>query len=214
MGEQTKIRAPKQARSIDKKEKLIGAAYELFCERGYYKTTTPEVAKRAGLSVGCLYSYFKDKNDLFLAVVERYDARFDELRLGALADLSEPGIPLREALRSLLVELVRIHRESEALNVEMRILAYSDPVLRARQEVQEAKVRASIVEALSRNESRLRKLDFHAAAEIVDALTSGIVHRIAFGRAGPGQARVDEERILEATLDALCAYLLPAITPT
>jgi AcrR family transcriptional regulator len=209
MSEQTKVRSPKQARSIDKKEKLIAAAYELFCERGYYKTTTPEVAKRARLSVGCLYSYFKDKNDLFLAVVERYDASFDELRLRALADFSEPGIPLREALRSLLVELVRIHRESEALNIEMRILAYSNPILKARQETQEAKARASIVDALSRNETRLKKLDYEAAAEIVDSLTSGIVHRIAFVHEGPGRAFVDEERLLEATLDALCAYLLP-----
>ena len=213
MSEQTKVRSPKQARSIDKKGKLIAAAYELFCERGYYKTTTPEVAKRASLSVGCLYSYFKDKNDLFEAVVERYDARFDEMRLGALKELSDPGIPVREALRSLLLKLIRIHRESEALNVEMRILAYSDPTLRARQEAQETKVRASIVDALSRNESRLKKLDYVAAAEIVDTLTSGIVHRIAFVHAGPSRTSVDEERLLEATLDALCAYLLPQPSP-
>ena len=204
MGEQTKVRAPKQARSIDKKEKLLAAAYELFCELGYYKTTTPEVAKRAGLSVGCLYSYFRDKNDLFLAVVERYDARFDEMRLEALRDFSDPGIPLRESLRSLLVKLIRIHRESEALNVEMRILAYSDPALLAREEEQRAKVMAAIVAALKGNAARLKAVDFEAAAEIVDEFTSGIVHRIAFGKGS-----VADERVLEAALDALCAYLLP-----
>ena len=105
MGGQTRIRAPQQARSIDKKEKLIEAAYELFCERGYYKTTTPEVARRAGLAVGSLYAYFKDKDDLFMAALDLYDARFDSMRTELLADLSSQDRSLRESLRFLLEKL-------------------------------------------------------------------------------------------------------------
>jgi AcrR family transcriptional regulator len=205
MGEQTHIRAPQQARSIDKKEKLIEAAYELFCERGYYKTTTPEVARRAGLAVGSLYAYFKDKDDLFMAALDRYDARFDGMRAKLLADLSSQDRPIRDSLRSLLQKLIEIHRETKALNIEIRIVAYSDPAVRLRQEAQAEVVRSGILQSLRANAGRLRDLDLEAAAEVVDELIGGIVHRIAFGGTD-----VEGERILEATLDALCAYLLPS----
>ena len=48
---------------------LLGAALELFVERGYAATRLDEVAARAGVSKGTLYLYFENKEDLFKAVV-------------------------------------------------------------------------------------------------------------------------------------------------
>jgi AcrR family transcriptional regulator len=204
MARETKTRAPQQKRSIDKKEKILDAAYALFCERGYYKTTTPEVAKKAAVSVGCLYSYFKDKNDLFTAVLDTYDRRFDEMRAEALIAFGRPGASYREALRDLLINLIAIHRESRALNIEMGILSYSDPAIRERKKEQERKILAGVRAALSADAGRLKVADIEAAAEVVDVFVDGIVHRIAFGDSALG-----DERLLEAALDAICAYLLP-----
>jgi AcrR family transcriptional regulator len=204
MAKENKTRAPQQKRSIDKKGKILDAAYTLFCERGYYKTTTPEVAKRAAVSVGCLYSYFKDKNDLFTAVLDTYDSRFDEMRAQALIAFGQPNASYREALRNLLEKLIAIHRESRALNIEIGILSYSDPAVQERKEEQERKVLAAVRDALSADSSKLKVSDIDAAAVVVDALVDGIVERIAFGDSSLG-----DERLLEATLDALCAYLLP-----
>ena len=121
MVRENKTRAPQQKRSIDKKGKILDAAYALFCERGYYKTTTPEVAKRAAVSVGCLYSYFKDKNDLFTAVLDIYDSRFEEMRAEALIAFSQPSGSYRDALRKLLQKLIAIHRESRDQGVATRV---------------------------------------------------------------------------------------------
>ena len=55
------IRTPQQTRSIEKKNRIIKAGFELFCEQGYYRTTTTQICRRAGISTGALYSYFKDK---------------------------------------------------------------------------------------------------------------------------------------------------------
>ncbi len=41
------IRVPQQERSIEKKNKIIQAGYQLFSEVGYYGTNTAEIAKRA-----------------------------------------------------------------------------------------------------------------------------------------------------------------------
>ena len=52
------IREPRQERSIEKKNKIIRAGYELFSEVGYYNTNTAEIARRAGVSTGIVYGYF------------------------------------------------------------------------------------------------------------------------------------------------------------
>ena len=66
------VRIPKQKRSIEKKEAIIKASYTLFCESGYYKTNTAEIAKMAGVSTGIVYSYFQDKKDILIEVVKLY----------------------------------------------------------------------------------------------------------------------------------------------
>ena len=60
------VRIPIQKRSIEKKQKILTAGFDLFCEKGYYKTNTAEIAKYAGVSTGALYSYFEDKRQIFI----------------------------------------------------------------------------------------------------------------------------------------------------
>ena len=49
------VREPQQERSIEKKNKIISAAYEVFAEVGYYGANTTDIAKRAGVSTGIVY---------------------------------------------------------------------------------------------------------------------------------------------------------------
>lgn len=70
--ENTNVREPRQSRSIEKKKKIVQAGFELFCEKGYHNTNTAEIAKRAGVSTGTVYSYFKDKKSIFLASLNHY----------------------------------------------------------------------------------------------------------------------------------------------
>lgn len=66
------IRKPIQKRSIEKKEKIIKAGFDLICENGYYNTDTAKIAKKAGVSTGIIYQYFKDKRDIFINGLEKY----------------------------------------------------------------------------------------------------------------------------------------------
>lgn len=50
---------------------ILDAAYELFGSRGFYETKMSEVAERAGIAKGTVYLYFKNKEELFLAVTRR-----------------------------------------------------------------------------------------------------------------------------------------------
>jgi AcrR family transcriptional regulator len=51
-------------------ETIAQAAKEVFAERGYQRATLEEIAQRAGMSKATIYLYYKNKDDLFLQVVE------------------------------------------------------------------------------------------------------------------------------------------------
>jgi TetR/AcrR family transcriptional regulator len=52
----------------EKRERVLTAATDLFAERGFHRTEMDEIARRAGISKGSLYNYFKSKDELFLHI--------------------------------------------------------------------------------------------------------------------------------------------------
>ena len=66
----TEIRQQIKRTSIEKKQKIINAGLQVFSEKGYYNTTTAEIAQIAGVSTGIVYNYFKDKKDILLQALQ------------------------------------------------------------------------------------------------------------------------------------------------
>jgi AcrR family transcriptional regulator len=64
------VKQPKfQRRAEDRPGEICAAALEVFAEKGFAAAKLDEIARRAGVSKGTLYLYFKDKEELFRAVV-------------------------------------------------------------------------------------------------------------------------------------------------
>jgi AcrR family transcriptional regulator len=59
----------------DKRQRILDAARKRFRYYGVRKTTMQEIARDAGVAVGTLYLYFKDKDDLLVACTEEYVSR-------------------------------------------------------------------------------------------------------------------------------------------
>ncbi len=59
---------PERRRNLTR-EHLLQAAAQVFAERGFHGTTLDEVASVAGFSKGAVYSNFRNKEDLFLALL-------------------------------------------------------------------------------------------------------------------------------------------------
>ena len=75
-----------QRRAEDRPREICAAALDVFTEKGFAAARLDEIARRAGVSKGTLYLYFKDKEDLFRAVVRDTVApNVDALREAAMA---------------------------------------------------------------------------------------------------------------------------------
>ncbi|MFN3505333.1 MAG: TetR/AcrR family transcriptional regulator, partial [Caldimicrobium sp.] len=61
-----------KAKASKTKEKLLKAALELFSEKGYLGATTKEIAQRASVSELTLFRHFKNKENLFISVLDYY----------------------------------------------------------------------------------------------------------------------------------------------
>ena len=75
----------RQERSKRSYEALISAAEELFAAHGYDAIGTPEIAQKAGVSVGTFYRYFDDKHEVYLEIMRRmmvaaYNETIDRLK--------------------------------------------------------------------------------------------------------------------------------------
>lgn len=60
---------PARRRVEDRPREICAAALAVFAEKGFAAAKLDEIAARAGIAKGTLYLYFKDKEDLFRAVV-------------------------------------------------------------------------------------------------------------------------------------------------
>ena len=70
--------AATEERKEARKRTLLDAAIELFGQHGYHATTVPMIVAAAGSSTGSFYSYFRNKEDIFAAVLEELGARLFE----------------------------------------------------------------------------------------------------------------------------------------
>jgi AcrR family transcriptional regulator len=66
--------------------RLMGAAIELFDERGYDATTVAEIAERAGLTKRTFFRYFSDKREVLFSGADQLQRLWLEGIAGAPAD--------------------------------------------------------------------------------------------------------------------------------
>ncbi|MCD5324032.1 TetR/AcrR family transcriptional regulator [Pontibacillus sp. HN14] len=91
----------KDERLIKKRrDQMIKGAVALFKEKGFHKTTTRELAKASGFSIGTLYEYIRTKEDVLFLVCDFIYEHVKE-RMEAVIDMNETGMDsLERAIRS------------------------------------------------------------------------------------------------------------------
>ncbi len=68
-------RISRKESQLQTRERLLDAALEVFSRRGYSAASVDEIAAEAGYSKGAVYSNFSNKEELFLALIDRRFAK-------------------------------------------------------------------------------------------------------------------------------------------
>jgi len=84
------------------KEKIHSAATVLFARKGLAGTGVQEIADMADVNVGMLYRYYKTKDDIFSALVEK--AMTDMKAFGTIAKSGIPPVDLIKITARTLIE--------------------------------------------------------------------------------------------------------------
>ena len=87
----------------DKRQAILQAALELFAEQGFHGAPTSQLAQKAGVGVGTLYRYFKDKDDLIRDLYRR--VREDAVHQ-IFAEVPK-GIPVRDRYLLIMTRILR-----------------------------------------------------------------------------------------------------------
>jgi len=92
----------------DKRKAILDAALDLFAEKGFHGAPTSLLAQHAGVGVGTIYRYFKDKDEL---IRELYREVRERVQVRVFSD-SPAGLPVRERYIRSMSRLLRFFLEN------------------------------------------------------------------------------------------------------
>ncbi len=189
--------------ALQTRNAVLDAAEVVFESRGVAGTSLQAVAEAAGVTRGAVYWHFRDKVDLFNALMDRAILPFEQQWLVAGADdATAPLARLRDVLRDILRQTAVDSRLQRALAISRQKVEYIDELSGIRQ--RHLRVRE---QALRRFEGLLRAaaaageladgVQPKVAARTVHALLDGLIgnwmlDRTAFDLNGVGRSAVDQ----------------------
>lgn len=107
-----------------RREQILTATRQLIAEQGYERTTTAQIARRAGISEGTIYNYFSSKGAIVKALAEQAQ----RLTMESAFARAVPGLQGAALIRVMLEGAFEAARENTdlirafALNVD-----FADP---------------------------------------------------------------------------------------
>lgn len=160
---------------------ILEAAAVIIDDVGWSRASTNRIAERAGVSIGSLYQYFPNKEAILAGLFEKHHREVDEVVGETLAVLSDPQVPVAQALRKLFEDSIEMRRRDPVL---ARVLSTEVPQLPSDHENGPGHDRGELIELLRRRPD-VRNHDLDTAARIleisIEALTRWLVHEAPEG---------------------------------
>ncbi|MGC2652684.1 MAG: helix-turn-helix domain-containing protein [Mycobacterium sp.] len=126
---------------------LLDAAEEVFAEKGFMAASLDDIAHAAGYTKGAIYKHFSTKEDLFLAVSDRYWRRYFENFAEVMSTATQIGARELDEIAERWQQLSRDRgAEHAALGHEFTLYLIRNPDARKRV----AAKRSEVVKALAK----------------------------------------------------------------
>ncbi len=201
------VAQPKQARSEESLQRLLDAAESLLSEHSLGEVSIADIARRARSSVGGFYARFRDKDELLLALHERF-VRELEQRFLVIEENAAKHSSLRELLRPSLQMLVDIYRARRALLVAFASRAADNRRLHQAGLAFRNEVILRFTRLVLRFRAEMRHPDPELSAELAIQLALGFMEQtLNAGRPRIAGELLPEGRVAEELERALCLYM-------
>ena len=103
-----------------RKNQILDGAKKLIARNGYYETHVEDILREVKIGKGTFYLYFKNKEDLFISILERFLDEWEGTVLGALTDTGQQD--LRTYFLTLITRSLQFFKQNEDLcNIYLRI---------------------------------------------------------------------------------------------
>jgi AcrR family transcriptional regulator len=166
-----------QLRTKETQARLLEAAEEVFVREGYESAQLDEIAATAGRSKGAVYTHFKSKEDLFLALYEQRTRSYVDRLVKTLQECTSRKQSL-ESFREFFVGLVQ-DKTLPILTLEFKLFALRHPQskerLRKAFEMSKATNDDSIYERLFGRLTRDQKSDNELSLLALGPIVSGLI---------------------------------------
>ena len=107
-----------KARKDARRRTILDAATRLFGAYGYHSTTVPMIVAESDSSVGSFYVHFRNKEDVFAAVLEALGEKVTEVMYQARDSQPDALLGIRSAVESLFLFLADNPGDARILIVE------------------------------------------------------------------------------------------------
>lgn len=101
-----------------RRAQIVAAAIELFGRYGYHRTTIRDIASLADVSIGLIYQYVRDKEDVLLLALDEVLNGYLRAIPAALRDVEDPMPRFRAAVTAYCQVIDR--------NIDATVLAYRE----------------------------------------------------------------------------------------
>lgn len=95
----------KDREKLRQRQEMLHASLTLFSEKGYHNVSMQEIAEKSEFSIGTIYKFFQNKEDLYKAMILSYCDEFETLLAKALKDTSGDELDKLRAYVSLKGEI-------------------------------------------------------------------------------------------------------------
>ena len=163
------------------RQDMLDTALDLFSTKGYHNVTMHEIAENAEFAVGTLYKFFRNKEDLYKAMIIEKTEEFHEYIITAIEKSTEEIEKLRNYIRTKnkifrdYVPMIRLYF-SETYGESFNPMAELNILIRQRHE-ESIRIIADIFASGMQKNLFKRTIDPHTLAITLDAITTTFLFR-------------------------------------
>ncbi len=134
---QSKKLSRREREKLRQRQEILASAIELFSEKGYHNVSMHEIAEKAEFAIGTLYKFFKNKEDLYKALILGQAEKFHDALTKAIEEPDDEIEKLRNYVRAkgavfrANVSIVRLYF-AETGGASFNVMAGLDSEIRKR----------------------------------------------------------------------------------